>query len=411
MEFIRKFYDVAAAETGSETTTEAAPVSLASLMAKGGQKTENSPVVYTKETKENETHNIDQEKPKPEPKIADTATSETEKEKPETKKQPEATKETPKPIVQEQPKPPTLEEVLKTVQPKAVFQAMGMDDDMVAIFEELSGYEQKKYFASLLKNIKDGKGNEYLREWNTDYTKMPGEEVMRHQLQRDYPKASAKQLDALFKKEVVEKYKLNSDDEDERTEGILLLEAVADRHRDGFVNTQKDFLAPKAPEPKPVVVDDSEQQMAKSFEVYKKSVHDNPLTKDLFDKRILTVGHGDDKLVLNITKDLSMEPSDLMDMFFDGDKWAKSLFTIEKDSSGKEIAIPDIEKTLFMAAAAKDLPGLLRNISKYYKSIGGKSAIDPIENAKPKEGDNSAKSQKQPQTLAEAMAKSGKITG
>jgi hypothetical protein len=413
MIFIRKFYDAAVADAGAAPETETAPLSMAAMMAKGGMKTENSPTVYTKETKENENQdNGNQEKPKEETKIAATATSETEKGKPEPKEQPKAQEEAAKPIAQEQPKAPTLEDVLKTVQPKAVLKAMGMDDDEIAILDELKGYEKKQYFSQLIKNIKEGKGNEYLKEWTTDYNKMLPEDVMRHQLQKDYPKANAAQLNALYKKEVIEKYNLNSEDEDEKNEGLMLLEAQADRHRDNFVENQKNYLTPKAIEPKQeVVVDNTEQQRAQDFEVYKKSVTDNPLTKDLFDKRILTVGEGDDKLVLNITKDLGIEPSDITDILFDSDKWAQSFFTIEKDSSGKEIMIPDVEKQLFMGAAAKDLPGLLRNISKYYKAIGGKAAIEPIDNAKPKDGDNSAKSQKQPQTLAEAMAKGGKVVG
>lgn len=412
MILLRKFYDVAAEDGGGSATTETAPISLAAMMASVGHKTENSPVNYTKEIKENKTQNIvEGEKPKEETKIAESATSETEKVKPETKEQPKAAEEAPKTIAQEQPKQPTLQEVLKTVQPKAALQAMGLDDDEIAILDSLKGYEQKKYFASLLNSIKEGKGTEYLREWNTDYSKMPAEDVMRHQLQRDYPKATPKQLGVLFKKEVIEKYNLNSDDEDEKEEGILMLDAVADRHRDNFVANQKNFLTPKAPEPKPEIVDNSEQERANKIEAYKNSVTDNVYTKELFNKKILTIGEGENKVSLNLEKDFNLQPSDLMDILFDGDKWAQSMFTKSQDKDGKEIMVPDVEKQLLVALAAKDPKGLIRELSKYFKSVGGKAAIDPLENAKPKDGDHSAKSQKQPQTMAEAMAKAGKIIG
>ncbi|MDB5282687.1 MAG: hypothetical protein JWO06_1762 [Bacteroidota bacterium] len=401
MQFIRKFYDAGKAETGTEAATETAPPSLASLMATGGKKTENSPIVYTKEPTENETKNIEnQEKSKDETKIAETATSETETGKPEQQKQPEKAKEAPKPIVEEQLKQPTLQEVLKTVQPKAVFKAMGMDDDTVAIFEELSGYEQKQYFAALLKNIKEGKGNEYLREWNTDYAKMPAEEVMRHQLQRDYPKASAKQLDALFKKEIVEKYNLNSDDADELEEGNLLLGAIADKYRDDFVNNQKTFLTPKAPEPKAEVVDD---EPAKRFEAYKLSIDNDPLTKEIESTGKITIGEGENAFKLPV------KISSLKDILYNSDIWATKFFDVTENADGTKNYAPNIKKQMLVAAILDDDNSLLKGLENHYKSIGGKAAIDPLENAKPKDGDNYARSQKQPQTLAEAMAKSGTI--
>jgi len=38
------------------------------------------------------------------------------------------------------------------------------------------------------------------------------EEVMRHQLQEEYPKANAATLNALYKKKIVEAYNLDSED-------------------------------------------------------------------------------------------------------------------------------------------------------------------------------------------------------
>ena len=85
---------------------------------------------------------------------------------------------------------------------------------------------------------------------STDYGKMPAEEVMRHQLRKEYPKASDKAFEVVYQEEVVNKYKLNEDDftEAEVERGKLLLEAKADKFRDELIKEQEDYLFQKAPE-------------------------------------------------------------------------------------------------------------------------------------------------------------------
>ena len=70
---------------------------------------------------------------------------------------------------------------------------------------------------------------------------------MRHQLRREFPKASPQQLDALYKREVIKAYSLDSVDEEELEEGRALLEAKADKFRDQFTQDQQSKLLPAPP--------------------------------------------------------------------------------------------------------------------------------------------------------------------
>jgi hypothetical protein len=139
------------------------------------------------------------------------------------------------------------QDAVKTQTPDEVLKALGYDDNLVSFINGLKDVDPK--MVGFLNTWKEnGNVSGYLKELNTDYAEMPAEDVMRHQLRAEYPKASEAQLDVLYKKEIVEKYGLNSYDEDEVNEGKLLLEAKAEKYRDDLVRQQQDRLLPQAPD-------------------------------------------------------------------------------------------------------------------------------------------------------------------
>ena len=406
MKLGQRFFNIEASESGAASETEVVneTVNIAALMAKSGVQTNG-------ETVDLQPQAIETEK-KEEPNTAEAATSDVSSN--ESEKVVEVVQEIPKPeaiipAVTPQKEETvvntaTWQEVLKQQQPDTVLKELGFDAPKAKFVQDLKEADTK--LLGIMQAYKDGTLGNYLTELNTDYSKMPAEEVMRHQLRQEYPKASEQQLGILFKKEVVEKYSLDPErfDESEVEEGRLLLEAKAEKFRDEFMTKQEQYLLPKAPEPKEEVTDNTEALQQAQFDNYKKQVTENPYVQEIFTKKVLGIGEGDEKFNLPIEN-----PTELTDMLLDSEKWKQSIFETKIGANGEEILVPDIEKQMFLAKAATDYKGLIRELAKHFKSLGSKAAIEPIDNASQPSNVQIPNSTAAPKTVAEAMAKHGTV--
>lgn len=424
--FIKKFYspdgadaaggdtDTAVIDTKPETVAEVKekPLSFAEQMAKGGSKVTGDTPQKTDKKVETPIVNTEiKEEPKLPAKDVPPVETTTELQDAETKAKPEPQAQKPeetlatKPPIAEQPKPTqSLQEVLKSQQPNDVLKELGFDDKMVEIINELKDYDKKDFFSQFLKALKGGNANDYVKEWNTDYSKMSAEDVMRHQLRVEYPKASEKALNALYEDEVTNKYNLNSEDDELSEKGKLLLEAKADKYRDSLIENQKLKLAPTPPEPKAPVVDNSAAEKAQQeVEAYKNKITTDPYFKDLNASNEIVLGKGKDEFKYPV------DATELSDLLFDGEKWSKSLLKPTED--GSATFVPDVKKQMLIAAVAKYGEDFFDKYAKHYKSLGGKAAIEPLNNAKPPDTQNVSLTEVKPQNLAEGMAKGGvKVT-
>lgn len=120
--------------------------------------------------------------------------------------------------------PPTEEEQLK---------ALGYDEQFIAI--------AKQYKA-------DGNINRYVQAASTDYSKMSPEQILRIDLQRQYPGATAEQLDLLYDTEVKGKYKLDPDvyppDGKDAQAGALKMKLDADSLRAKLIQENEGLKLP-----------------------------------------------------------------------------------------------------------------------------------------------------------------------
>jgi len=392
----RKFYDAAVADGGGAETEvlEVSTLSPAEAMAKFGSKSdENSAIEVPKDIIEKK----EVEKPVEETTtakvgenpIAEKPASETSQEKQIPEEKPK--EEVKQPIVAETPKAPTLEEVLKTNQPEQIFKALGFDDKKVALIQALEGIDNDKV-VGIIQSWKSGNLQDYVKELATDYSKMEPEDVMRHQLRLDYPKATPRQLEILYKKEVIDAYNLDSVDEDEAAEGRELLSAKADKYRDSFIENQDKYLLPKPPEP--TVPDNSaELEAKKNVENYVKVLTEDPYTKNIIADKKLVLGEGEEKFSFPV------DANSLIGVLSDGKEWAATMF----DDTG---AIKT-QHQLLVASVAKYGMDFLNAYALHYKGLGAKEVTEPIKNAKPPEGTTTAKGDILPTSAAQAMAKGG----
>lgn len=396
--FIRKFYEADVADASGGETAVAEPVQIiaAEAMAKFGSKSSEDSVA--------EPIDINEKKEVEKPKDEETATAKVEETKTDEKPASETSqeKQTPieetkkeetTPIAQAPEKVLTLEEVLKTNQPDTVLKALGFDDEKVALVQELKDIDPK--LVGIIQAWKSGQLGDYVKELATDYSKMEAEDVMRHQLRVDYPKATERQLEILYKKEIVEKYNLDSVDEDEVAEGKELLAAKADKYRDSFIANQDKYLMPNPPEKKAEVVPDNtaEQKAKENIEAYVKNLTEDSYTKNIIADKKLTLGEGEEKFSFPV------EPQELIDVLSNGEKWAETMF----DDKG---AIKT-EHQLLIATVAKYGKSFLDAYALHFKGLGGKVVTDKIDNAKPPENNTSSKADPLPTSAAAAMAKSG----
>lgn len=405
---IMKFYDAAVEEgqgggSGS-AVVEQAP-SIAALMAKQGVNNNGSEMV-AKPISIDKTEGGKETAQQVETPAA-TATEETKvvETKKETPNAEEVKVEVPTPQKEEEQKPvPTWQEALKGQQPEAVLKSLGFDDEKVAFINGLKELDPK--MVNLLRTWQEkGDVKEYLKELSTDYSTMPSEDVMRHQLRKEYPKASDSQIELLYRKEVVEKYNLDSIDEDELAEGRLLLDAKSEKFRDEFIKNQEKFLIPEPPEkPNGAAIDPEIEERRAMVERVTEQFHNDPYTKEVLSKNVISIGEGEDKFSFPI------DGKAIADLVMNGDETGELMFDKQKDAGGNEVLVPKSKHQILVAAVNKYGEKLITELAKHYKSIGGKAAIEPIDNAKPNNTNNTSTAEQEPKTPAEWMAKKGYLS-
>lgn len=391
MTLFRKFYDTAAPETPS----------IASIMAKNG-------VLNSSETPVAQPVNLNTEK-KEEHKQPDVnPPAATAKETPIAEKTPEspAPKEELKPEAPKKEEPPvkipSWQEVLKTQQPDSILRELGFDEDTAKFLNGKKGLD-KKLINFLTHWEQNGDVTRYLEEANTDYDKMSAENLHRLQLKRDYPKATDKQLDILFKKEVLEAHKLTEAFSDEEAdEGRELLAVKAEKLRDKFKAEQENYLVPKAPEK----VDDEKadlEQHKQYFESYKNTISGNQSLKGLLTKNTYTIGDGEDAFNLPLNN-----ANESVDRLFNVIARQISIGEIT-DKELAQVNDEYIENQILIDQFAQNPKAFIKQIAEHYTTVGGRKIIAPIESAKKPTGDQPAKAEEGTLTPAAAAAKHGKL--
>lgn len=419
MSSIKKFYEAVIAEGGNPETEvletevpekveeikaepkEAKPSIAAEMAKKGVLKTDSlatKPIVNNEKKEETKKAEVV-------PPVETTTETPKAEAKPESQSpEKQEVKEQPQKV--ETPKAQTSwQEVLKSQQPNEVLKELGFDDKTVQLTQKLKGFEKIDFFYNLIHEWETkGDLTGYLKELTTDYAKMQPEEVMRHQLRLEYPKASEKQLDILFKNEVIKAYNLDSEDPDEVEEGKLLLEAKADKFRDTLIDGQKKKLFPDVPEAKAPEPDLTEQRRQEDYDKYKTAVLESDYTKDVFNNKRITVGKG--KNAFNYP----VEPEEVQNLLFDNEAWFDNIFDVERNTDGTIKSYkPKTEKQILISAFAKDPQKFLKEYAKHFESLGGEKAIESIDNAKPAKIPVPSNIEGAPKSVAEAMAKKGRL--
>jgi len=382
---IRKFFDAAPEGTPS----------IASLMASQGRV--NTGPIQAQPDNDREPPK-EAAAPSEAPKSAETATSKS-KEEPASQAPAAAVSQQ---SSDEPQKEVSLEEVLKKHQPDAVLKALGYGEKSVGFLANRKEINEKMIDFFEHWEAKNGDVTEYLRDMTTDYTKMSPEEVMKRQLQAEYPNLSEKHIEALYKAQVHDAYKLDSSlySEEEYEQGRLLLEAVASKHREKFIQEQQQRMLdkPVAPPSKEQIIASLHEEMQAErkagVDEFMKAYSEAEEIKNIIANKKFVIGEGEDAFNYSLEN-----PEEILKGIYDSETWVSRVAPDQK---------PNWQLQALFNVIASD-PQFLKKLGDHYKTIGGKSALAPIENASVPTTAAPAASDPAPKSPAAAMAKGGKM--
>lgn len=311
----------------------------------------------------------------------------------------EPTVAVPAPIDAPAPEVPSWQEVLRNQQPHDVLKELGYDDSTVAFVKELKEVDPK--MIAFFQHWKENNGDvsAYVKELSTDYKAMSAEDVMRHQLQREFPEANERTLDLLFQKRVRE-YNLDSDDAEEAEDGRLLLEAETQKYRKELIAEQEKKLFPKPPQKEEPSVDPALKAAEETFGAYKQKVDASPAAKTLLQNGKIELGDYGFNYPLQNAEGIVKNLTDVLQTYISVGK-----MTPENIGQFSEDFIQD---QLLIGAFSQNPRAFLKEFSQHLKSLGEKEVINTIDNAKLPDNSTPAPSEPQPKTAAEAMARFGR---
>lgn len=289
---------------------------------------------------------------------------------------------------------PNWQDVLKTQPKDDVLSALGVDASRLSMAEKLDDKMLK--FLQTWQNGGDVKA--YLQAMTTDYQNMSPEQIMRLDLQRQFPEMSESEVNRLYKRKVEDFYKLNAElyDADEVEDGKLLLKADAQKIRQSFMKEQSDLLlsAPPAIEQ----VDTLAAKQAENAQIladYNKSLEADPFVKSFRETKAIKIGEGQESFNLTIDN-----PENVIALLNNADVFAKALLNADGTAN--------FATQLNLATFLSNPKAYNAMLIAYGKTLGQASISNDIENA-------SIQNPNQPQQAAASqdpiaqMAKGGRL--
>ncbi len=259
-------------------------------------------------------------------------------------------------------------EVIKNVDRKELLKAAGLDDFDIEFAEyRKTGNDPAKYLEAKAFN----------------YDTISDTDMIKRSLSEKFPTYTADELDRYINR----KYGLNSTDEDEMADGLLMLKADAYEARTAKKQEQAKFVIPTIEKPQEVVnqqnqlqQQQAEQQRQQQIQAFQTMVNEHEATKKLIESKRVTIDLGEGIKPFNFPID---NPDSLLSIAF-GDNWARAI-AVNPQEVDRTKLIPDIAKLQKIAYIASN-PNYEKDIFNYGKSQGLKAIIEDGQNAKRPDG-------------------------
>jgi len=227
---------------------------------------------------------------------------------------------------------------------------------------------------------REGNLDAYFQAYSKDYESMSAEAIMRHDLRERYPDLDDDIFEALYDKNVVQKFGLNSEDEKAKKLAQIELNEATKKLREKYKSQQAEMI------PKGEQVD---------FDAIRKEVEGVEGIAEFKENKLLNLAYkiGNEEKAFNYEV---ADPNEVIDMTVDATKfWAK--FQDEKGNV-------DMEKWKLVASIAQDPHGFIQAIANHARDNQTDIITDELVNpaVKPTGNPNTG----EPKSLAEAFLRS-----
>lgn len=299
----------------------------------------------------------------------------------ETVTPPAAAATTPE-VVTQPPVETDWKTVLSKVDRKEALKVLGLDDFDIDLVE----YRRTT-----------GDVTPFLEVKTKDWNKISDEEVVRHDLRKKYTGLSDEEFALIYRDEVIDRYNLDRETYDENDikakTGAVKLKFEANQIRQREIAEQAKFRAPERQDNSAEI----ERQRQAEIDQHNQFLTQHAATQALITNKRLVLGSGDHKFNYEISS-----PQEVLGMITNPEKY-QQYFT---QPNGQ----PDVEKLLFLTAAAKDPNGLVKSLIDYGISLGNKQTIDKeLHNIPDKTGTPPPSSE--PANLQQAFLKGNVVKG
>lgn len=234
---------------------------------------------------------------------------------------------------------------------------------------DLLGVKEDDYFKKLVDAYKNDSLNEFLIKTNIDYDALPDEEIMRIQIESQYPSLGEEEKNLLLQRKLNKEYNIGSEDESEDKVGKLLLKVEADRIREGLKREQAEYTPTKNPNSIEAKLQAQQEAQLKQLQEFQSFVQEHPATKQLETSRLLQYGVGDTTLNYEVNQNVN-----LSELAVDSNKF----FQMFLGQDGKV----DIQKFYKVANYAASMEGVEKALIAYGRSLGEKRLYEELKNTK-----------------------------
>ncbi len=229
---------------------------------------------------------------------------------------------------------------------------------------------------------KTGDFTPYIEAKSIDYTKLTDEEIMKRDLKTQYPTLSDKAFDVLYKEQVADKYKLDSElhGADATEVGREFLKVEAEAKRKKLIEAQEAFKAPE----REVSAEESEYnarqaEVQKVLSDFREATNNHAETKAILDSKKLTIKIGDAEVNYEVA-----DPNSILEATLDNNKFFAQFQNPDKSIDYKRwykaVAYsqnPELfEKTLFDKGKAEGREEIQKEIKNTTDPKGGDVPTD-----------------------------------
>lgn len=205
----------------------------------------------------------------------------------------------------------------------------------------------------------------YVKAKTTNVDDLSASELLRMDLQKKYPKASATDLDKLYNKHIVAKYGLDGD-EDEISVGEIEMGRDAEAIRNEYKKELEQFLQPPV-DPKSETQDDKAAAAMEQFKAFEEAIRGAEASQSILSEKRLEIPTIDGE-VFNLELD---DPDTYLNQAVHADEFYKNF-------EGKDG--PDLSKFFLVAKFAKNPSEVISLLVKHGKELGKAQVLKEIEN-------------------------------